>query len=46
MHNGPETYERKGDAERALVLVESQMTSGSWTDPERGKVKLSEYAGT
>jgi integrase len=44
MRTGPETYERKGDAERALVLIEAQMAAGEWTDPERGKVKLSEYA--
>jgi integrase len=43
-HTGPETYERKGDAERALVLIEAQMASGSWVDPERGKVKIGDYA--
>ncbi len=43
-HTGPETYERKGDAERALVLIEAQMASGSWADPERGKVRLADYA--
>ena len=46
MHTGPETYARKSDAERALVLVESQMASGNWTDPERGKLKVTDYAGT
>jgi hypothetical protein len=25
------------------VLIEAQMTSGQWTDPERGKVKLCDY---
>lgn len=43
---GPETYERKGDADKALVLVEAQMASGRWTDPERGKIKLGDYADT
>jgi integrase len=43
---GTETYERKADAERALVLIEAQMVSGEWTDPERGKVKLADYAAT
>jgi integrase len=43
---GPETYERKSDADKALVIVEAQMTSGTWTDPERGKVKLGDYAAT
>jgi integrase len=44
MRTGPETYERKGDAERALVIVEAQMASGSWTDPERGRIQLGDYA--
>lgn len=44
--SAPETFERKGDAERALVLIEAQISAGNWTDPERGKVKLAEYAAT
>ncbi|WP_231328668.1 tyrosine-type recombinase/integrase [Actinomadura graeca] len=40
----PETYERKGDAERFLSLVEAQMIQGQWIDPERAKVKLGVYA--
>ena len=44
IRTGPETYERKSDAERALVLIEAQIASSSWTDPERGKIKLSDYA--
>jgi Phage integrase, N-terminal SAM-like domain len=43
MRTGPETYERKSDADRALVMVEAQSRSGDWTDPERGKVKLGDY---
>jgi integrase len=43
---GPETYERKGDADKALVIVEAQLSSGAWTDPERGKTKLGDYAAT
>jgi integrase len=46
MRTAPETYERKSDAEKALVLIEAQITSGTWTDPERGKIKLSDYAST
>ncbi|OUC84317.1 tyrosine-type recombinase/integrase [Streptosporangium minutum] len=42
----PETYERKGDAERALTLIEARMISGEWTDPDRGKIKLQDYAET
>jgi integrase len=41
---GPETYARKGDAERALVLIEVQISAGEWTDPDRAKVRLGEYA--
>ncbi|MCC5579702.1 hypothetical protein IMZ11_29150 [Microtetraspora sp. AC03309] len=43
---GSETYERKGDAERALTLIEAKMISGEWTDPDRGKIKLKDYAET
>ncbi|HEY3732348.1 MAG TPA: hypothetical protein VGL63_00350 [Streptosporangiaceae bacterium] len=46
MRTGPETYERVSDAEKALVLIEAQMTLGQWTDPECGKVKLTDYAAT
>ncbi|MGW5261601.1 tyrosine-type recombinase/integrase [Microbispora sp. NPDC004025] len=44
IRSGSETYERKGDAERALSLVEAQIIKGEWTDPDRGKVKLRDYA--
>jgi integrase len=46
MRTAPETYERKSDAEKALVMIEAQMASGTWTDPERGKIKLGDYAAT
>lgn len=42
--NAPETYERKGDADKALSLIEAQIARGEWTDPDRGKVKLADYA--
>jgi integrase len=42
----PETYERKGDADKALSIIEAQMSQGTWSDPERGKVTLAEYAAT
>jgi integrase len=45
-HTAPETYERKTDAEKALVLIEAQISAGNWTNPERGKVKLENYAAT
>ena len=46
MRTGLETYTRKGDAERALVLIEAQMRADEWTDPERAKVRLGDYAST
>ncbi|MFE3454807.1 tyrosine-type recombinase/integrase [Nonomuraea sp. NPDC059194] len=46
MRTGEETYERKGDADRALTLVEGKILSGTWTDPERAKIKLAEYSAT
>jgi len=27
-------------------MIEAQMTQGTWTDPERGKVALADYAAT
>jgi integrase len=41
-----ETYERKSDAERFLTLVEAQICRGEWTDPERAKIVLRDYAET
>ncbi|MEU1386096.1 MULTISPECIES: site-specific integrase [unclassified Nonomuraea] len=46
IRSGTDTYERKSDAERALSLIEAQIIKGEWTDPERGKVKLKDYAET
>ncbi len=44
MRTGPDTYERKSDAERALSLIEAQLISGEWTDSDRSKIKLRDYA--
>jgi hypothetical protein len=44
MRTGPETYERKSDAERALSLIEARMISGVWADSDRSKIKLQDYA--
>jgi integrase len=46
MRTGQGTYERSSDADRALVLIEAQLTTGKWTDPDCGKVKLADYATT
>jgi integrase len=45
MRNGSETYPRVSDAHRALALIESEQAVGEWSAPERGKVKLGDYAG-
>jgi integrase len=44
LHNAPETFARKSDAEQCLTLIEAQLLKGEWTDPERAKVKLGDYA--
>ncbi|MFI7641113.1 hypothetical protein [Nonomuraea sp. NPDC049400] len=46
MRTGEETYERKGDADRALTLIEGRILAGTWTDPERAKIKLADYSAT
>ncbi|WP_327048819.1 site-specific integrase [Microbispora sp. NBC_01189] len=46
MHSGPTTYATRTEADRALTLIEAQMISGEWTDPDRGKVLLGDYART
>ncbi|MEU8176376.1 tyrosine-type recombinase/integrase [Microbispora hainanensis] len=46
IHTGSTTYATKTDADRALTLLEAQMISGEWTDPDRGKVLLGDYART
>jgi len=42
--HAPDTFERKGDAERFLVFIETQLGSGDWANPAQAKVKLSDYA--
>ncbi|MFV2216422.1 tyrosine-type recombinase/integrase [Actinomadura sp. LOL_016] len=42
----PKTFERKSDADRWLTLAEAQIFSGDWTDPDRAKVRLGDYAAT
>jgi integrase len=44
LRSHPQTFDRKGDAERALSLIEAQIISGEWTDPQRGKARLGDYA--
>jgi integrase len=46
LRSAPQTFARKADAERYLILVEAQMMRGEWTDPERSKIRLADYAQT
>ncbi|WP_206641708.1 N-terminal phage integrase SAM-like domain-containing protein [Nonomuraea polychroma] len=41
---GETTYARERDAEKALSLIEAKLITGDWTDPQRAKVKLGDYA--
>jgi integrase len=45
MRAGETTYGRESDADKALSRIEMQMEAGDWTDPQRAKVKLRDYAG-
>jgi hypothetical protein len=38
------TFERKGDAERWLSLLEAEIVRGNWSSPEGGRVDLTDYA--
>ncbi|NBE98566.1 site-specific integrase [Nonomuraea sp. KC401] len=44
LRTGATTYATKTEADRALTIIEAQMIAGEWTDPDRGKVRLGEYA--
>ncbi|MBA3529218.1 MAG: tyrosine-type recombinase/integrase, partial [Propionibacteriaceae bacterium] len=44
LHSAPETFERKRDAERYLILVESAMARNEWIDPAGMKIRLGDYA--
>lgn len=44
MRKAPETFEKAKDAERWLTLVEAQIIRKEWIDPDRGKVRLADYA--
>jgi hypothetical protein len=44
LRNGAETYPDKRSADKALSLLEAQMMTGDWTDPQRGRVTLQKYA--
>ena len=39
----PETFERKGDADQWLIVVEGEMLRGEWIDPSLGRVLFGRY---
>jgi integrase len=44
VRSAPQTFARKAEAEKYLSLIETQMARGEWIDPERGKIRLQDYA--
>ncbi len=38
LRTGADTCENKTAADRALSLIEAQLTTGEWTDPQRSRV--------
>ena len=44
LRTGSDTYSSKPAADKALSLVEGQLITGDWTDPQRSKIKLQVYA--
>src|SRR5664280_3014972 len=42
--NGAETFASRAEANDWLIVQESLMVRGEWTDPDRGKVPFAEYA--
>ncbi|MFC6085794.1 tyrosine-type recombinase/integrase [Sphaerisporangium aureirubrum] len=41
---GDTTFATRTHADRALIIIEAQLIAGEWTDPQRGKVLLGDYA--
>jgi integrase len=44
LRTGADTYADKRSADRALSLIESQLLTGDWTDPQRSKISLQAFA--
>jgi integrase len=43
-HFAPHRFKKESDADRWLSKVEALIIAGDWTDPERAKIKLGDYA--
>jgi hypothetical protein len=41
-----ETFRRAGDAERRKAQVENELASGTWRDPRRGEIRLTDWRRT
>jgi integrase len=46
LRSAPRTFGRKDEAARWLTLAEAQLMRGEWIDPDKGKVRLGDYART
>lgn len=44
LRSGERTFPTKRDAEITLSAIEADMVRGTWVDPDRGKVRLRDYA--
>lgn len=44
MRNAPRTFATKREGEKWLSITEGQLITGEWTDPERAKIRLADYA--
>ena len=44
LRSHPVTFARKAEADRVLTLIEAEITQGTWTDPDRAKIGLADYA--
>jgi integrase len=44
LRNAPRTFATKREGERWLSITEGQLVTGDWTDPERAKIRLTDYA--
>ncbi|HEX5404921.1 MAG TPA: site-specific integrase [Pseudonocardiaceae bacterium] len=45
-HFAPRRFKKAGDADKWLTKVEALIIAGDWTDPDRAKVTLGDYADT
>jgi hypothetical protein len=44
LYPAPMTFQRKGDAERWLALLEAEIVGGNWSSPTARRIDLGDYA--